>query len=126
MKRSYMKRSTKPMRRGKPIGASHPARVRRRERLLKDAQWATAIKIRDDHRCRRCHYRDEYNNHAHHIAPRSQRPDLVHVLSNGATVCPLCHTWIHDHPIESRAVGLLSNETYELVSKQVSEQANGS
>jgi nitrate/TMAO reductase-like tetraheme cytochrome c subunit len=115
------------MARGKKrIGTSKASRERRSERVAKDVQWATAIKVRDDHTCRRCHYRDEYNNHAHHIAPRSQRPDLVHVLSNGATVCPLCHTWIHDHPIESRAVGLLSSETYELVSKQVSEQANGS
>ena len=117
-----MKRTTPLKRTGfkkarKRMGTSRKAIQRRRERVVRDIEWAMAIKVRDDHTCRRCFYRDEYNNHAHHIAPRSQRPDLVHVLSNGATVCPLCHTWIHDHPIESRAVGLLSNETYEAASK---------
>ena len=107
-----MKRGTSTLKRSR-IASSKAARARRQERVLQDAEWAMAVKTRDDHTCRRCGYRDEHNNHAHHLATRSQRPDLVHVLSNGITVCLFCHTYIHNYPIEAHKAGLLSDETYE-------------
>lgn len=71
------------------------------------------MRVRDYYRCRRCGKQDAENNQAHHVAPRSRRPDLKSDLNNGITVCPDCHTWIHLHPIEAEAAGLLSSETYE-------------
>jgi len=105
------------LKRGKRIGSSLKAVQRRRERLAQDIEWAIAVKTRDDYVCLRCGYRDEHNNHAHHRAPRSQRPDLVHDLDNGITTCPICHDFIHRNPIEAQAAGWLSTETYELAQK---------
>lgn len=107
MKHSRLRRSTKPMKRSRmkstPKGTIHANSV-----------WSWVVRARDDHRCQRCGKRDERNNHAHHIAPRSRRPDLKKDVSNGKTVCPPCHQWIHEHPIEAEAAGLLSTESYEL------------
>jgi hypothetical protein len=43
-------------------------------------------------------------------------------LGNGKTVCPECHTWIHSHPIEAEAAGLLSSETYEKAMKAIVDE----
>lgn len=102
------RRST--LKRGK---VSKVARAKRFQVLRVNTIWSQAVRGRDDHRCRRCGKRDEENNHAHHVAPRSRRPDLKSNLDNGITVCPDCHLWIHSHPIEAEALGLLSSETYE-------------
>lgn len=104
LKRSPMKRSKKP---------SKTARAKRHQVLRADTIWSQAVRQRDDHRCRRCGKRDEKNNHAHHIAPRSRRPDLKRDLDNGITVCMECHNWIHANPVEAETLGLLSSETYE-------------
>ena len=110
---------SKPLKRSgisrKPI--SRAARAKRFQVLRAGSIWSHAVRTRDDHRCQRCGKRDEKNNHAHHVAPRSRRPDLKSVISNGKTVCPPCHSWIHDHPIEAEAAGLLSSETYEAAHK---------
>lgn len=83
-----------------------------------DSIWSQAVRARDNHKCRRCRKRDEHGNHAHHVAPRSQRPDLKKAMSNGITVCPECHRWIHDNPIEAIAAGFLSDRTMELAAKE--------
>lgn len=106
-----LERSAKPMKRGMKI--SKTAWAKRFQVLRANSIWSQAVRGRDDHRCQRCGKRDEENNHAHHIAPRSRRPDLKSDLNNGITVCPDCHAWIHSHPIEAEAAGLLSSETYE-------------
>ncbi len=110
MKRSPMKRSAWKIKH-KPL--SKTARAKRFQVLRADTIWSQAVRQRDDHRCRRCRKRDEHGNHAHHIAPRSRRPDLKRDLTNGATVCPPCHNWIHSNPIEAEAAGLLASATYE-------------
>lgn len=110
MRRSPMKRSGKPMKRS---GVSKTAKAKRYQVLRAESIWSQAVRDRDDHRCRRCGKRDEKNNHAHHVAPRSRRPDLKSDKNNGITVCPDCHNWIHSHPVEAEALGLLSSETYE-------------
>jgi hypothetical protein len=53
------------------------------------------------------------DNHAHHVAPRSQRPDLKYELDNGKTLCLKHHDWVHAHPVEANRMGLLSTEKYE-------------
>lgn len=110
MKHSQLRRSSKPMKRSR---ISRKARAKRFQILRADSIWSQAVRQRDDHRCKRCSKRDERNNHAHHVAPRSRRPDLKRDLNNGITVCPECHNWIHSHPIEAEKLGLLSSETYE-------------
>lgn len=123
--RSY-KGSQKPLRNAPRAALTHksgvsqrPAKRLKRQKgtIYADSVWSWAVRARDDHRCQRCGKRDEKNNHAHHVAPRSRRPDLKKVMSNGKTVCPPCHDWIHSHPIEAEAAGLLSSETYEAAHK---------
>jgi hypothetical protein len=101
---------------------SKAAKNKRYQVLRADSIWSQAVRARDDHRCQRCGKRDEKNNHAHHVAPRSRRPDLKRDLNNGKTVCPECHTWIHSHPIEAEAAGLLSSETYEKARKAIADE----
>lgn len=82
----------------------------------RERQWSVSIRQRDNNTCQRC--KDVAPSHdAHHIAPRSQRPDLKFDLSNGVTLCSSCHRWVHQHPIEAVACGLLSTESYELAAK---------
>lgn len=85
---------------------------KRDERASADRAWSKAIKERDGMICRRCQKFDP-SIHAHHIAPRSQRPDLRHSLGNGVCLCASCHTWCHHNPTEAVKLGLLSAEKYE-------------
>jgi|GEM_PF-2189286 len=101
MKRSPMKRSTSPMRRPRRLKSRFSA---------EDQQWSREVRERDGHQCRRCGGR---GTQAHHIAPKGRRPDLRLVLSNGVCLCNDCHRWVHEHPRESTAAGLLSGEKYE-------------
>lgn len=78
---------------------------------LADKKWKKEVKERDENTCQRC-FKQGFV-HAHHVAPRSRRPDLKHELSNGISVCFDCHQWIHNNPIEATELGLLSNEAYE-------------
>lgn len=121
MKRTGFKKARKRLERHsrlKPGKVSKAARAKRFQTLRAGTVWSQAVRQRDDHRCRRCGKRDEKNNHAHHVAPRSRRPDLKLNLDNGITVCFDCHNWIHANPIEAEALGLLSSETYEKSRRQ--------
>lgn len=89
-----------------------------RSRRRGDLEWQKAVRDKDDYTCQRCGTAEQYI-HTHHVAPRSQRPDLKHDVSNGKCLCNSCHAWVHEHPIEARAMGLLSGETYELARKKV-------
>lgn len=112
MKRSYLKRGTSTLKR---------SRMKRpKGTIYADSVWSWAVRARDDHRCQRCGKRDEHGNQAHHVATRKRRPDLRKDVNNGKTVCPSCHSWIHEHPIEAEAAGLLSSETYEAAQKKAS------
>lgn len=82
-----------------------------------DKIWANTVKERDNHTCHRCGVKDPHN-HAHHVAPRSRRPDLKFLVENGKTLCNSCHTWVHHHPKEATAIGLLSDASYESYAKK--------
>ena len=51
----------------------------------------------------------------HHIAKRSQRPDLKFETSNAVCLCRLHHSWLDLNHDEAVSMGLLSTEAYEAV-----------
>lgn len=124
MRRSSMKRSTKQLgRTKKPLKRPRPS--------PEDEAWREAVLERDGHKCRwptenESHHRGKL--HAHHINERSQRPDLVHDVDNGATLCSFHHDYAH-HSVMGRRrakeLGLLGGETYEKARKERRE-ATGS
>jgi len=81
------------------------------------AAWSRAVRERDDYTCQMTGVRDKANMVAHHVAPRSRRPDLKYDISNGITLTHYAHEWVHQHPIEATELGLLSSETYEAAHK---------
>lgn len=83
-----------------------------------DVRWKLAVRVKDNYTCQRCGKHDQYI-HAHHVAPRSRRPDLIREVSNGKCLCASCHFWVHHHPIEATALGLLSDATYEKARRAV-------
>lgn len=84
-----------------------------------ETEWKRQVRLRDKYKCQfpGCKYKDAYI-HCHHIAPRSQRRDLIYVVSNGVCVCADHHDWIHQHPIQAVELGLLSKETREWANKE--------
>lgn len=118
MKRGgYLKRTSKPLKRGwlkrDPFGLKKRSKKSNRV-SYKEEQWKKAVRERDDFTCRfpGCSFRSKSID-AHHIAMRSRRPDLKFVVENGIALCRSHHAEVHAHPIESVAMGLLSDETYE-------------
>lgn len=89
-----------------------------------DREWQKAIREKDNFTCQRCGTFEKHI-HAHHVAPRSRRPDLRLDISNGKCLCNSCHSWVHEHPIEAKALGLLSGESYELARRKVSGESHG-
>jgi hypothetical protein len=83
-----------------------------------DRDWQKAVRERDAYTCQRCKKVEQYV-HAHHVAPRSRRPDLRHDVANGKCLCLSCHSWVHSNPREATAAGLLSDASYELAQKQI-------
>lgn len=84
-------------------------------------EWQRAVREKDNYTCQRCGVYEKHV-HTHHVAPRSQRPDLKYIVSNGKCLCNSCHSWVHNHPIEARQAGLLSGETYEMAQKQRNQE----
>jgi hypothetical protein len=78
-----------------------------------EKQWQKAVREKDACICQRCGVYEKYI-HTHHVATRKRRPDLKYRVSNGVCLCGACHGWVHTHPIEAQALGLLSNASYEL------------
>lgn len=117
------KASYKPMQRGKParrkpIGRKKTLRARRKRD--RDIEWSRRVKDRDGWKCRwpaGCASGDKRID-AHHIAERSQRPDLRFVLDNGIALCRTHHDWIPLHRAEAIEMGLLNPETYEAAQKK--------
>lgn len=83
-----------------------------------DKEWKREVRERDQFTCQRCGKVDPYI-HAHHVATRARRPDLKHDVSNGKCLCGSCHQWVHWNPVESTALGLLSDATYERARKPI-------
>lgn len=93
-----------------------PERYKNEAHLIGDKKWKEAVRKKDNYTCQKCGKYDLYI-HAHHVAPRSRRPDLIRVVKNGKCLCSSCHAWVHMHPKEATQLGLLSDETYELAKK---------
>lgn len=64
------------------------------------AQWAAAVKVRDNHLCQECGSNKRLS--AHHIKPRSKAPHLALDLDNGVTLCKMCHA--EKHPALSNLI----------------------
>lgn len=117
----------------KPIsGSAIPRRntgLRRKQRNL-SYNKRRDLRDREQALARQCRERDGYKCQwpggcqtgdtrldAHHIAERSQRPDLKFELSNLITICRTHHDWIPLHRREAIQMKLLSTETYEFAMK---------
>ncbi len=86
----------------------------------RELEWKRSVRERDLFECQYpgCNIKDR-SIHCHHINPRSQRKDLIHVVSNGICLCWKHHEEVHQHPLEAVELGLLSKETREKFDKEV-------
>lgn len=57
--------------------------------------WAADVKERDNWTCQECSATDRL--HAHHVKHRAYHPELAHDVSNGITLCVVCHAQKHPH-----------------------------
>ena len=64
------------------------------ETVVPVSKWARMVKDIAGNRCAICGSSEKLE--AHHIEPRSLRPDLVNDLNNGLCLCHTCHYWYHD------------------------------
>ena len=66
-------------------------------------EWSIAVRERDG-RCIGCGATNDL--HAHHIKPKSSRPELMLDLSNGVTLCYRCHMSEHEknRPVRVRSL----------------------
>ena len=81
--------------------------------------WGRAVRKRDGNQCRwpgGCLTGDRRID-PHHIAKRSQRPDLKYDVNNGICLCRTHHDWTDLNHNEAVRLGLLSTESYELAKK---------
>ena len=74
----------------RPFGEQRPNAAARGYCDKKHRAWREAVLIADAFACRMCGRVDE-SNHADHVAPVSERPDLRYDLSNGQCLCSACH-----------------------------------
>lgn len=95
------------------------SRQRQKEDKQREEEWRKAVLERDGYHCQ---YPDctvvNKSLHAHHVAPRSQRPDLKYVVSNGKGLCFVHHERVHKYPIKAQEQGLLSMRSVELARKE--------
>lgn len=89
--------------RGRFLGESNPnwkgGRVdptARERRSYKAKMWRNAVKARDGHKCVDCGSTNRL--HAHHIRSWKDAPELRFELSNGKTLCVICHQKTHGFP----------------------------
>lgn len=114
--------SRKPIARKSPL--SQRKGLKRKRISPEEKAWREAVLERDNHQCRwptenESHHRGRL--HAHHINERSQRPDLVYDVSNGAALCNFHHDYAHHSimgRIRAKELGLLGGETYEAAQKK--------
>lgn len=95
------------------------SRQHRKEEDKKEEEWRLAVLERDGYRCQypKCTVKHK-SLHAHHVAPRSRRPDLKYVVSNGKGLCFIHHEAVHKKPKEAIEMGLLSDRSMELARKE--------
>lgn len=92
-----------------------PYRISSREKALREE-----VLRRDNNRCQwpgGCKTGDTRID-VHHLAERSQRPDLKLSPENCKAICRTHHDWIPLHRAKAVEMGLLNPETYEAAIKQ--------
>ena len=111
LKRSGIKRSLRPT-------------LKKKRESPAETKFKRAVRIRDDYRCQfpGCCVQSKRID-VHHIAKRSQRPDLKFEVSNGVCLCREHHDWTDTHHDEAVSMGLLSVDSYELAKKKEREVA---
>lgn len=121
---------SKPKRKKRAGGQLSDAEKNEARRLL--GEFTLACRTRDGNTCQfpGCAVReipnptmDDFIIEVHHKGTRSRRQDLIYVVENGICLCNYRtstnhHGWVHDHPIEAVEMGLLSDRSYELASKE--------
>jgi hypothetical protein len=119
MKRSEFKRVPGTARLERKKFGSKPGRESPAEKKFK-----REVRERDNYTCQfpGC-VRSSKRIDVHHVAKRSQRPDLKLTVSNGICLCRAHHDWTDTHHDEAVAKGLLSTESYELAKKQERDAA---
>lgn len=114
MKRTQIRRVPGTARMARNVFGIKPKRESPRETRFK-----REVRERDNYTCQYpgCGYHDKHID-VHHIAKRSQRPDLRFDPKNGLCLCRSHHDWTdhnHDKAVE---MGLLNTESYELAKKE--------
>lgn len=72
-----------------------------RARLMPERrEWSRAVLKRDGFKCIKCG--SKKNLHAHHVKPWAQFVDLRFVVSNGETLCEVCHGLVHGKNFANR------------------------
>jgi len=56
--------------------------------------WSRVVQERDHHTCQKCGTQTG-RLVAHHIVPRKDNPSLTFELTNGKTLCYICHSVVH-------------------------------
>jgi predicted restriction endonuclease len=109
MKRTRMKRSLRPT-------------LKKRRESPAETKFKRAVRIRDDYRCQfpGCDVQSKRID-VHHIAKRSQRPDLKFEVGNGVCLCREHHDWTDHNHDKAVSMGLLSTDSYELAKKRERE-----
>jgi 5-methylcytosine-specific restriction endonuclease McrA len=128
VKRSYLKRGTSQLRRSEFVkkkrtddmarAKAKVYRLKAKPESAEEKRFKQAVRLRDDYTCQYpgCGVYDLHID-VHHIAKRSQRPDLKLVTSNGICLCRKHHSWTDTHHDEAVSLGLLSVESYEAAQK---------
>lgn len=82
-------------------------------------RWRREVRERDNYTCQfpGCGKRSKRID-VHHIAKRTERPDLKFEVSNGVCLCRLHHDWTDTHLQEAITLGLRNTESYELAMKR--------
>jgi 5-methylcytosine-specific restriction endonuclease McrA len=65
---------------------------------LEYKRWRYDVYMRDKFTCQHCGDAKGGNLVAHHIKPFAEFPELRFEVSNGITLCNICHDKIHDKP----------------------------
>lgn len=75
------------------LNKSWASKPTKSKRGFKDVAWSTMVKERDGNKCTRCG--SIYELHAHHVHSYKSHPDLRYEVSNGITLCAVCHRIEH-------------------------------
>lgn len=80
------------------------------------------VRSREKGQCARCAGR---GSQWHHRRSRSVRDGHTHCPCNGVLLCKTCHDWVHSHPFEARAIGLIVSRYSEPAQMQLEHSLYG-